>query len=144
MNNSIDVYGCNAELNDIASFYDTDKVKGLHDFLHFYERRLKHLRKETFTMYEVGVLRGGSLATWAEYFQNATIVGIDINPECTKYESQNAKVRIGDASDVDFIFDLVVEFGKPTVFLDDGSHRWDHQISTFQTVFHYLFLVGFT
>lgn len=122
-------------LEDVAAQFDTDKVRDLHDFLGLYERRLQHLRSEAFTMIEVGVLRGGSLKTWAEYFQNARVVGADINPDCKVHEGGNAYVRIGDATDTLFLFNLFQEFGRPRVFLDDGSHRWDHMIFTFQVVF---------
>jgi hypothetical protein len=130
-------------LNEIGLKHDTDKVSGLHDFLNFYERRLSHLRTASFTMFEVGVLRGGSLKTWSEYFPNATVVGIDITQSCKQFEGGNAHVRIGNATDVSFLFDLVSEFGRPTVFLDDGSHRWDDMISTFQTAFPLLKPGGF-
>jgi hypothetical protein len=131
------------KLTDIGKKYDTDKHDGLHDFLTFYERRLSALRDEKFVMYEVGVLRGGSLRTWGEYFSNATIVGIDVNKSCKDFESGNMKVKIGDACDVAFIFDLFNEFGTPKIFLDDGSHRWDHQIINLNIVFPLLAPGGF-
>ena len=122
-------------LNEIGLCFDTDKINVLHDFLEFYDRRLSNYRDKSFVMFEIGVLRGGSLQTWGEYFPNATIVGIDINPDCVQFEHGNKKVRIGDSSDPAFIFDLINEFGRPLIFLDDGSHRWDHQIFQLQVVF---------
>ncbi|MBW8892422.1 MAG: hypothetical protein JF617_09785 [Burkholderiales bacterium] len=122
-------------LDEIAQNFNTDKISGLHDFLKFYDRRLSHLRNEKFVLFEVGVLNGGSVKTWEAYFPNATIVGIDIDPRCKEFEAGNISIRIGDASRVDFLFDLIAEFGRPTVFVEDGSHRWDHQISIFQTMF---------
>jgi len=130
-------------LDEVAERFNTDKVSNLHDFLRFYHRRLSHLRDEKFVLYEVGVLNGGSVKTWEAYFPNATIVGIDIDPRCTEFEGGNIHIRIGDASRVDFMFDLVTEFGRPTVFVEDGSHRWDHQISTLQTMFPLVVPGGF-
>lgn len=113
----------------------TDKASNHHDFLRFYERRLGHLRDAAFTLIEVGVYQGGSVRTWEKYLPNARIVGLDINPECRRFQTDRVAIRIGDASNPGFLFDVVAEFGKPLVFVDDGSHRWDHQIATLQVMF---------
>ncbi len=48
---------------------------------HFWDH-LNHLQNTAFTMLEIGVYRGGSLATWKELFPKAKIYALDINPEC--------------------------------------------------------------
>lgn len=131
------------QLDSIGQKYDTDKVSTLHDFLSFYDRRLSHLRQMSFTLMEIGVLRGGSVKTWSEYFPNARIVGLDINAECKQHENENISIRIGDASDPNFMFDVISEFGKPLVLIDDGSHRWDHQIFCLQLLFPLLLPGGY-
>ena len=122
-------------LDSIGLKYGTDKSSSIHDYLKIYERRLSQFQHASFTLIEVGVYHGGSVKTWGEYFPNATIVGLDINPECTQYAGGNVHIRIGDASRSDFLFDVISEFGRPTIFIDDGSHRWDHQITTLQLMF---------
>ncbi|WP_295219099.1 class I SAM-dependent methyltransferase [uncultured Brevundimonas sp.] len=122
-------------LDEIGLEHRTDKASNHHDFLRFYDRRLSALRNHSFTLLEIGVYRGGSVRTWSEYFPNATIVGLDITEECVKYAGGNIHVRIGDATHTDFLFDVIQEFGVPTVIVDDGSHRWDHQITTLQVLF---------
>lgn len=122
-------------LNEIGLSHGTDKASHHHDFLRFYERRLTSYRSEAFTLIEIGVYRGASVRTWGEYFPRAQIVGLDINPDCKAYEGGNVQIRIGDASRSDFLFDVVHEFGKPALVIDDGSHRWDHQITTLQLLF---------
>lgn len=124
-----------AALNDIGLRYATDKASHHHDFLNLYERRLSSYREQRFVLVEIGVYNGGSVKTWADYFPNATIVGIDINPDCARYAGDRVNIRIGDASDADFMFDVIAEFGKPTIVIDDGSHRWDHQIASLQMLF---------
>jgi len=84
---------------------------------------------------EIGVYKGQSLATWAEFFPNAVIVGLDINSNCKIYEKNNIFVRIGDQSDAAFLKSVIDEFGIPVVIIDDGSHRWDHQISSVRELF---------
>jgi hypothetical protein len=130
-------------LNEIGLAHGTDKASTVHDYLGFYERRFAHLRGEQFVLVEIGVLQGGSVRTWGEYFPNAQIVGLDIDPACRGFESGNIAIRIGDASDVAFLFDVVREFGHPMIVIDDGSHRWDHQIGCLQTLFPLLRRGGF-
>lgn len=122
-------------LDGLGLQFGTDKASNHHDYLRLYERRLHGFRDAEFTLIEVGVHHGGSVATWGHYFPRARIVGLDVNPACLALESGNVAIRIGDASDSAFLFDVVSEFGRPRVFIDDGSHRWDHQIATFQTMF---------
>ena len=122
-------------LDEIGLSHGTDKASNIHDYLRFYDRRLQHLRNEPFTLLEIGVYRGGSVRTWSSYFPRATIVGLDVSEECRQYERGNIAIRIGDASDPGFLFDVVREFGRPLVVLDDGSHRWDHQIASLHTLF---------
>ncbi|MGE7157505.1 class I SAM-dependent methyltransferase [Methylorubrum rhodesianum] len=122
-------------LDEIGIKFGTDKSSKHHDYLNIYDRCLSKYKSKEITLVEVGVYRGGSVATWGEYFPKATIVGLDITPDCTQYANNNVFVRIGDASSSSFLFEVVREFGEPTIFIDDGSHRWDHQISTFQIMF---------
>jgi hypothetical protein len=137
--------GCSlpTTLNELGLRHGTDKSSEVHDYLRLYERRFGAVRDKAFVMIEVGVFHGGSLRMWGEYFPNARIVGIDVDPECQKYECGNLSVRVGDASNVEFLFDVVHEFGKPLIVLDDGSHRWDHQIFLLQTLFPLLLPGGF-
>jgi hypothetical protein len=130
-------------LDELGLAHGTDKASNIHDFLRLYERRLMHLRDESFLLIEIGVYHGGSMNTWSEYFPNATIVGLDTNEECRKYEHGNISVRIGNATDPKFLLDIIHEFGRPLVVLDDGSHRWDHQIQSLQILFPILRPSGF-
>jgi hypothetical protein len=123
------------ELDSIGLKHQTDKASNVHDFLRLYHRRLAHLRDSTFVMFEIGVYQGGSVKTWSEYFPRATIVGVDVNNDCRQNQQGNIQIRIGDASNPQFLFDVMKEFGRPLVVLDDGSHRWDHQIQSLGILF---------
>ena len=39
--------------------------------------------------------------------------------------------------------DIISKFGQPLIFIDDGSHRWDDQINTFENMFTKLKPGGF-
>jgi hypothetical protein len=101
-----------------------------------YEKHLSEWRNKTITFLEIGVSRGGSLQMWKRFFGPlATIVGIDINPECKAHEEDGIHVRIGDQSDPSFLSKLVEEFGQFDIVLDDGSHQMDHIKKTFDFLY---------
>ena len=44
---------------------------------------------------------------WSKYFsKDSTIIGIDINPDCKKFERDNIKIFIGNQSDENFWLDF--------------------------------------
>lgn len=59
-----------------ADGYDTDKA----GFLGRYERLLAPLREKEIRLRELGVLNGGSLLMWRDYFTRGLIVGLDRDP----------------------------------------------------------------
>ena len=85
---------------------------------------------------EIGIQNGGSLDIWSEYFSNdSTIIGIDINPECKKFERDNIKIFIGNQSDENFWIDFFNKVGKVDIILDDGGHTNLDQITTLVNCF---------
>jgi hypothetical protein len=107
----------------------------VHNYLVYYDRLLSPFRERQFLMIEIGVFRGSSLKMWGEFFPNAKIVGVDIEPSARQFEVDNKFVRIGDASKLEFVHCLIGEFGRPLIVLDDGSHIWDQQIRSLQYFF---------
>lgn len=72
---------------------------------------------------EVGVLHGGSLFMWQEYFgPKARIIGIDLNPEALKWEKFGFQIFIGDQADSKFWTNFWEAIGTADVLLDDGGH----------------------
>jgi len=126
---------------NLFEYFKNNKDKKIFKWIHYfpiYEKHFKPLTDKPIKMLEVGILDGGSLQMWKDYFHpDSIIVGIDINPECLKhkYDSSNIKIRIGDQSDPVFLQSLVDEFGEFDLVLDDGSHHVDHVNKTFQFLF---------
>ncbi|WP_165570478.1 glycosyltransferase 61 family protein [Aeromicrobium sp. IC_218] len=116
-------------LDEIGLRTGTDKSSTLHDFLRVYDRELGHLRDREITMIEIGVHQGSSLRMWEEYFSRGRIVGVDLDPACKRFENERVTVRVGNQGDRAFIQKLGTKY-RPTVVVDDGSHRWQHQIDT--------------
>ena len=73
---------------------------------------------------------------WKNYFGNkAKIYGIDINPDCKKFEEENVKIFIGSQSDRHFLKDVLAQIPPMDILLDDGGHTMRQQIVTFEEMF---------
>ena len=76
------------------------------------------------TFVEIGILGGGSLFMWREFFgQNARIIGIDLNPEAKKLTEEGFEIFIGDQSSQEFWKGFYNEVGKIDILIDDGGHK---------------------
>ena len=113
-------------LNEIGIRYKTDKSDQYHNYLRKYEFFLEPYRAYEMNVLELGVFHGGSLHMWEEYFQRAYIYGVDIDPDCKKYESSRRRVIIRDLSKEESYDDL--KKLEPMIIIDDASHMWSHQI----------------
>jgi hypothetical protein len=107
------------------------------NYFEIYESYLSGLKGRAPVILEIGVQHGGSLLLWDSYFEGkARIFGIDILPECKKFEGGNVAIFIGDQSDKAFLSEVMAVTGKIDVIIDDGSHIPSHQIATFEALFY--------
>jgi hypothetical protein len=96
-----------------------------------YDHFFSKYRNQNITFVEIGVLGGGSLFMWRDYFgPNARIVGVDLNPKAKKWESEGFEIYIGSQSDTKFWEDFTENVGLIDVVLDDGGHSYEQQIIT--------------
>lgn len=109
--------------------------KRLHDYLKHYWMHFRDIRESAKVVLEIGVQTGRSARMWQDFFVNATVHGMDTDPDCRRHESERIRVHIGDQSDVEFLTKLCDQIGDPDVIIDDGSHIPDHQICSFETLF---------
>ena len=92
-------------------------------YLPIYEQLLGSLRKQSFTLLELGVWGGHSLEMWRDAFPRATIVGVDLDPPDLDLGPRVQIIR-GDQSDADLL-GQVREDHAPRgfdVIVDDASH----------------------
>lgn len=105
----------------------TNQGKSMHKWKNYfpiYERHFSQWKGRSLTFIEIGVDNGGSLEMWRSYFgPHATIIGLDINPDCKKHEQSGINIRIGDQTNTDFLQSVIDEFGIPDIVLDDGGHH---------------------
>jgi hypothetical protein len=78
------------------------------------------------------VLDGASTRTWKEYFHKSQIIGVDINPQCKKYEEERITIEIGSQIDGEFLNKVIDKHGPFDMILDDGSHVNSHVIYSFE------------
>lgn len=96
-----------------------------------YEDLFGKYTNKNITFVEIGVLHGGSLFMWREYFgPKARIIGIDLNPKALELEKQGFEIFIGSQSDKKFWKDFYSKVGSIDILLDDGGHSNDQQIVT--------------
>ena len=125
-------------LDAIGRKHGTDKASTGHNYLAFYEEYLRNRRDLPIKILEIGVLNGASLATWRDYFPHASIVGADINPAAKRFERDRVKIELLDQSNVEELTRLAVKHGPFDLVIEDGSHLWEHQITTLRVMFPFV------
>ncbi len=125
-------------LNEIGLKYGTDKASSHHNYLSFYDTFLASLRDQPITLLEIGVFKGASLNTWSEYFPNAKIIGVDIQLSCKQLETDRIKIELADQSNLEHLAQLAITHGPFDLIIEDGSHMWEHQITTLRSLFPFL------
>lgn len=129
------------DLDAIGIRFGTDKSSKHHNYLNTYERFIGHLRAEKFVFMELGVGPkeniGKSLLTWQEYYPRATIVGVDIRADAKRPFGERIVVEIGDCGSAQFLQQLGKKYA-PQVVVDDASHRWSHQVLSFEALFPHI------
>jgi hypothetical protein len=125
-------------LNVIGLKFGTDKSSKEHDYLSFYESLFQAIRHDRITILEIGVLYGASLRVWKEYFPNGTVIGADIDPGVKSYNTARILTEVIDQSNIEDLVQLGVKHGPFDIIIEDGSHQWEHQITTFRTLFPFV------
>ena len=96
----------------------------------------KYVGKEI-TFVEVGVMHGGSLFMWREYFgKKVRIIGIDLHSNARELEKYGFEIYIGSQSDKNFWKNFFSKVGKVDILLDDGGHGNAQQIVTLSEAVH--------
>lgn len=127
------------DVTTISSQFKTDKHLGRFPHSKLYDSVLKPYKDLPIRLLEIGVNRGGSIKLWEEYFPNASIYTIDINPLCKHYETDRTHVDIVDQSKKNELLDYMAKVGGQfDIIIDDGSHMTSHQILTFNTLWPFV------
>jgi len=114
------------------SYGDGHGDKGTaHTYIPEYEKLFRSYRDKKVNFLEIGIAFGESLELWYEYFSKAKIYGIDIwDKEIGPYlNDKRFNIHIVDATKEESL-DLL-EGVKFDIIIDDGSHRYEDQVATF-------------
>jgi hypothetical protein len=125
-------------LDGMGLKHGTDKASSSHDYLNFYELFLAPLRDKELTILEIGVLNGASLRMWEEYFPRARVIGADIVPTSKQFEKGRVTIEVVDQSNIEELTWLSFKHGPFDIIVEDGSHMWDHQITSLRTLFPFV------
>jgi hypothetical protein len=132
----------NMTLDQIGLKAGTDKASSGHNYLHFYEKHLSHLRHEPIILVEAGIggyefsNKGGeSLRMWDKYFTHPDrkIIGFDVYDK-SGVISPGAQIYQIDQTDEQTLQGKFGGLGLD-VFIDDASHINPLSIRTFEIMF---------
>lgn len=126
-------------LCELARKYGTDKCDK-HNFTPTYHAAFKDRAESVKRVLEVGIKRGASLRMWQEFFPNATIYGVDHNPD-TFINHGRIQSFHGDQKDPGSLIECArkaTAAGLLDVIIDDGSHHWSLQLATATALLSFL------
>ena len=104
-------------------------------YFNVYDKLFEPYRNKNVTFVEIGILEGGSLHMWRDFFgDKARIIGVDLNPDSKKWEKFGFEIYIGSQSDIHFWDKFFKKTGPVDIVLDDGGHTYDQQIITVESV----------
>ena len=108
------------------------------NYFNVYESHFEHLRNESLNMLEIGVRWGGSVWGWRNYFPNANIIGMDVDPNSMQYGNDDpkngVKLYLGDQCDSKLLNTINNSHGPFDIIIDDGGHTMEQQLSTFDVM----------
>lgn len=134
----------------LIDIFESNKGIPINKWMHYfpiYEKHLSGLVGKKISLLEIGTGQGGSSRMWKNYLgAAASVVTVDIREECRAFEGDGVSVRIGSQADKHFLDNLIQEFGKFDVIIDDGSHVMEHVNASFDHLFpriadHAIYLV---
>jgi hypothetical protein len=133
-------------LTEIASKYDDGGgVTKTMDYYEAYTKYFEEIRDQGLNILELGVHEGISLRIFSEYFRNARLLGVDINP-CPNDLSMlaNVSLRICDQTDRAKLLGVVDAFSPSglDIVIDDASHYGFYSLTSFEILFPRLKIGG--
>lgn len=152
-NLNINYFSNKTDLCEIGKKYDTDKSsqrsnvtdkRHCHPYTLFYEGLFRSQKDDFLTIAELGILDGGSILMWREYFQNAQIYGFEYNEDLIRsFEEKFDQSRIHldsiDVNDAKSIKKTFESFAQSfDLIIDDTTHLFEDQIRVVQNVHSFL------
>jgi hypothetical protein len=117
--------------------YNTDKIT--HGYLDVYDPLLAPWLGREIKLLEIGILKGGSLQLWRDYFPLGTIVGIDLKLPEHFISGERIQIFEGSQSDERFLSEVANKTAPEgfDIIIDDASHIGELTRRTFWHLFDY-------
>jgi hypothetical protein len=120
----------------LRDFFERDDHRLIHKWMHYfeiYESHFSKFRGKDIVLLEFGVLHGGSLQMWKEYFGSGSrIIGADINPRCITLEEDRIEIKLADQDSTESLAKLASDLPAIDIVIDDGGHVMHQQNNTFE------------
>jgi cephalosporin hydroxylase len=126
-------------------YYQMEEVEGIgfsdkgdrhpthkHFYIDVYDGMFSAWKNEPVKLMELGIASGASLLMWSQFFTNGHVVGLDIvEPVRKEYLEKlpNVGMIFGDAYNDDNAKYLLENLPKQDIFIEDGAHDIDNQIT---------------
>jgi Methyltransferase domain len=102
-------------------------------YFDIYDRHLTGFRGRDVYLVEIGVYGGGSVGLWRDYLGSAAhICGVDIDPECKRFEADGIEIVVGDQGVQGFWESFVRTHPQIDIVIDDGGHLPEQQAVTLE------------
>jgi len=138
MQSTLQQIGFNHGTDKSGSNYGTHTFNG-NTLLDTYDKFFQSFRLKNINFLELGILDGKSLKTWEEYFPDAKIAGLDIDPSKTMYQTPRTNIYIGSQDDSNVIDSIKKDYPEGfDVILDDASHINELTIASFELLFNHV------
>jgi predicted O-methyltransferase YrrM len=150
---TINYHSASSELCELGKKYDTDKssqranvthYRHCHPYTLFYESLFRNKRNEPLKIAELGVLYGGSLLMWKEYFVCAEIYGFEFNDKLInkfKRNCDNDRITLSniDVTNADSIIHAFLTLNiMYDIIIEDTTHKFEDQLRVIENVYLYL------
>ena len=114
-------------LSEIYKKYSAPDAGGdkgtAHSYIDIYEAEMT--KGDAIALLEIGIYEGHSIAMWQEYFVDSEIIGIDIDLSRIKFDLDHS-IRADATQPLPRLANMLFDY-----IIDDGSHRLEHQIASF-------------
>ena len=128
-------------MKTFRELFDEHIGNGILKWSHYpeiYDKHFNKYRDLPINFLEICILNGGSLKIWEKYFPKDKIFAIDIDEKCKQYETDRTKIFIGDQADKSFLRNVKAHIPQLDILLDDGGHKADQQINTFEEMYYHV------
>lgn len=119
-------------IDEIFNAHGTDKGSKGHNYSPYYEMMFAPYKDKPISLLEIGVWEGASCRAWKDYFPKANIFGVDLEykPQYNEQRIFMIKADQSNQEDLDRLAEVPYD-----IIVEDGSHRGEDQLKSFETLF---------